>query len=139
DRRPRSYADHAAYMARMLGGDQLAVAPCAREMAAFLLGRGGTGAQPPLGRVAEAIAATMLPRHLAEQFGLPTSRRAAAGVHALLAAFAAGYHRLPRELVAIPAQAEASRRLAGKPPARVHAWLERRLFGLSRQVTGASH
>ncbi|HTR49242.1 MAG TPA: oxygenase MpaB family protein [Kofleriaceae bacterium] len=138
DRRPRSYAEHAAYMARMLGSDQLAVAPCAREMAKFLLGRGGPGPQPPLGRIAEAIAATMLPRHLAEQFGLPTSRRSAAGVHGLLAAFGAIYHQLPGRLVAIPARAEATRRIAGKPPARVHAWLERTLFGLSRQVTGSS-
>jgi uncharacterized protein (DUF2236 family) len=136
DRLPRSYAEHAAYMARVLGGDQLAVAPCAREMAAFLLGRGGPGPQPRLGRLAEAIAATMLPAHLAEQFGIARSRRSTAGVHALLAAFAPAYRALPRSLVAIPAHAEAARRLAGRPPARVHAWLERRLFGLSRQVTG---
>ncbi|HUJ62550.1 MAG TPA: oxygenase MpaB family protein, partial [Kofleriaceae bacterium] len=39
DRLAWSWAEHAAYMARMLYGDQLAVAPCAREMAGFLLGR----------------------------------------------------------------------------------------------------
>src|SRR4029077_2416090 len=42
-----SWAAHRAYMDRML--DVLVVAPCAREMAAFLLGRGGA-AQPALGR-----------------------------------------------------------------------------------------
>jgi uncharacterized protein (DUF2236 family) len=138
DRQPRSWADHTAYMERMLGGDLLAVAPCAREMAAFLLGRGGSAAQPPLGRVAEALTATMLPRHLAEQFDLVRSRRAFAAVHAGLAGFAPLYRLLPRGAVALPALAEAERRLAGKPPSRFDAWIERRLFGLSRQVTGVS-
>ncbi|MGE5185760.1 MAG: oxygenase MpaB family protein [Acidobacteriota bacterium] len=134
---PRSYADHATYMQRMLGGDRLAVAPCARDMAAFLLGR-GAGAQPPLGRVAEALTASMLPRHLAEGFGLARTRVTTAAVHAGLATFAPVYRCVPRELVAIPARSEAVRRLAGRAPSRFDAWMERQLFGLSRQVTGVT-
>ena len=134
DRLPANWAAHDAYMTRMLASDQLAVAPCAREMASFLLGRGGIAPQPPLGRFAEALTATMLPRHLADAFGLPSTRLSAAGVRGVLAAFAAMYHRLPRAAVAIPACAEAKRRLAGKPPRRWDAWMERQLFGLSRHV-----
>ena len=132
---PTSYAEHAAYMQRMLGGDQLAVAPCARDMAAFLLGRGAS-AQPPLGRVAEALTASMLPRHLADGFGLTHTYRGTVMLSAALAAFAPLYRRIPRGVVAIPARSEAQRRLAGRAPSRFDAWMERQLFGLSRQVTG---
>jgi uncharacterized protein (DUF2236 family) len=105
-------------------------------MAKFLLGRGGIAPQPPLGRFAEALTASLLPPRLADELGLPRTRLSLAGVRAALTAFAAVYHRLPRAAVAIPAHAEAMRRLAGKPPSRYDAWMERRLFGLSRQVTG---
>jgi uncharacterized protein (DUF2236 family) len=129
---PRDHGEHAAYMQRMLGGDRLAVAPCAREMAGFLLGR---GAGAPLGRVAEAVTASMLPRHLADAFGL---RESSLAVHAGLAAFAPLYRRVPRALVAIPARSEATRRLAGRAPSRYDMWMERQLFGLSERVTGSS-
>jgi uncharacterized protein (DUF2236 family) len=134
---PRSHADHVAYMQRMLASDHLAVAPCAREMAGFLLGR-GADAQPPLGRVAEALTASLLPRHLAEGFGLARRPITTAVLHAGLAAFAPIYRRVPRAAVAIPARSEAQRRLDGRGPSRLDAWMERRLFGLSRQVTGVS-
>src|SRR5205823_1498464 len=52
DRLPRDWAEHAAYMQRMFG--ELRVAPCAREMAGFLLGRGPS--QPPPGRVPGGLA-----------------------------------------------------------------------------------
>jgi hypothetical protein len=120
----------------MIAGDRLAVAPCAREMARFLLGRGGIAPQPPLGRFAEALTATLMPTRLADEFGLPRTRLSRAGVAAALAAFAAVYHRLPRRAVVIPARAGAMRRLAGKPSRRFDAWMERQLFGLGRQVTG---
>src|SRR4051812_10381905 len=38
---PWSHAAHATYMRQMLGSDRIAVAPCAREMARFLIGRAG--------------------------------------------------------------------------------------------------
>lgn len=129
---PDSWAAHAAYMARMLASDRLAVAPCAREMARFLVGRGG-GAQPPLGRVSEAITHELLPAHLAEQFELRASPRSA---RAGLAAFGAFYRRLPRRAVSVPAATDARRRLAGQAPSRVAAWTERQLFGLAHRATG---
>jgi len=133
---PRTWADHARYMAEMLASDRLAVAPVALEMSRFLLGRGGPGPQPPLGRLAEVLAAAMLPPHLARAFELAYSPvdRLAVGVG--FATLGRLYERLPRRLVAIPAHVEATRRLAGKPPSELAAWAERTLFGLSRHVTG---
>jgi uncharacterized protein (DUF2236 family) len=136
DRLPDGWLAHHAYMQRMLGSDVLAVAPCAREMAMFLVGRGGPK-QPPLGRVLEALTATMLPPHLARDFGLRKSKVSAAAVRLALAGAAPIYRRLPREAVAIPAYSEARRRLSGRPPSRLAAWTERQLFGLTRQVTGS--
>jgi len=130
---PRSWGEHAAYMEAMV--PTLAVAPPAREMAAFLVGR-ATAAQPPLGRVVEALTASLLPGSLADDFGLARSRLSAASVRAAFAAIAPLYRRLPRRLVAIPARSEATRRIAGLPPSKLAAWTERQLFGLSRQVTG---
>jgi len=136
DRLPTSWLAHELYMHRMLGSDLIAVAPCAREMAMFLIGRAGSHAQPPLGRLAEAVTAAMLPDHLARDFGLARTRLSAAGVRIGLAGFAPFYRRLPASAVAIPARAMATRRINGQPPSRLASWTERQLFGLSRQVTG---
>lgn len=135
DRLASSWSAHESYMSDMLGSDVLAVAPCAREMAMFLVGRGAR-VQPPLGRIAEAISASMLPERLVREFDLRRSRLSAVGVRAALASIAPIYRRLPRAAVAIPARAAASRRLRGQPPSRLAAWTERQLFGLTRQVTG---
>ena len=130
---PDSYAAHAAYMARMIGSDRLAVAPCAREMAKFLVGRGVEN-QPPLGRIGEAVTHALLPPRLAEQFDLRAApRRAKAG----LAAFSALYRRLPRIVKTLPAAADAERRLVGQGPSRFAAWTERQLFTLANRATGS--
>ncbi|MBA3822078.1 MAG: DUF2236 domain-containing protein, partial [Deltaproteobacteria bacterium] len=71
---PESWAAHAAYMARMIGSDRLAVSPAAKEMARFLIGR-GVAQQPALGRVTEAVTHALLPPHLAAQFELRGSPR----------------------------------------------------------------
>ena len=128
---PRTWSEHESYMNQMLR--ELVVAPCAREMARFLIGRGGT-AQPPLGRLTEVLAATMLPEHLIEQFGLQASRATRPG----LAVFRLLYNRLPDRIVALPAHTDATRRLAGRPPSRLAAWTERHLFGLSERVVQRS-
>jgi uncharacterized protein (DUF2236 family) len=131
--RPRSWFAHDAYMRAMLTSDRLAVAPCAREMARFLIGRGGAQ-QPPLGRITEALTAAMLPPRLVEQFELrSTARRARIG----LGAFGAIYRRVPHAVRGIPARSEAQRRIAGLPPSRLGAWAERGLFGLAQRATGA--
>ena len=132
--RPASHRAHAAYMREMIASDRLAVARCAREMAGFLVGRGGGGAQPLLGRIGEAVTALLLPPRLAEEFALrPAPRLAQIG----LGAFGAIHRCVPIGLRGIPARAQAQRRLAGRPPSRLGAWTERRLFGLARHATGA--
>jgi uncharacterized protein (DUF2236 family) len=131
-----SWAAHEMYMRRMLSSDAIAVAPVAREMAMFLVGRGGVAPQPPLGRVAEAITATMLPTRLVHEFGLRASPVSSAAVRVALATSAPIYRCLPANAVAIPARSLAARRLVGQPPSELSAWMERRLFGLTRQVTG---
>jgi len=131
-----SWGSHADYMQRMFASDALAVAPCAREMAMFLLGRGGS-IQPPLGRVAEAMSAALLPPQLSRAFGLRESLVSKASVRLALGAIGPTYRRLPRALVAIPARSEALRRIRGLPPSRFAAWSERQLFGLSSRVTGS--
>jgi len=130
---PASHAAHAAYLDAMLASDRLAVAPCARSMARFLVGR-DRDHQPALGRIAEAVTALLLPPGLAAQFALrATPRRARVG----LDAFGAVYRRVPRAARSIPARAAAERRLDGLPPSRIGAWAERHLFGIARHTTGA--
>jgi uncharacterized protein (DUF2236 family) len=133
---PRTWAEHERYMAEMLASDRLAVAPVALEMSKFLLGRGCIGAQPPLGRLAELLAAAMLPPRLRAGFELAYSRTDRVAIAIGFQTLGRLYERLPRSLVAIPAHAEAKRRLAGKPPSELSAWAERALFGLSKRVTG---
>jgi uncharacterized protein (DUF2236 family) len=133
-----SWSAHETYMRKMLTSDELAVAPCAREMAMFLVGRGTAEQQPGLGRLAETISASLLPTDLSRAFGLRGSRISTAAIRAAMRASSPLYRLLPRTLVAIPACAEASRRLRGLGPSRLSAWTERQLFGLSRQVTGSA-
>ncbi|TMQ15687.1 MAG: DUF2236 domain-containing protein [Deltaproteobacteria bacterium] len=130
--RPRSHREHAAYMRDMIASDRIAVAPCARDMARFLIGRGGAR-QPPLGRITEAVTAELLPARLAAAFELRAApRRSRLG----LAAFGRLHRRVPEAVRGIPARSEAQRRLAGLPPSRLDVWAERRLFGLARRATG---
>jgi uncharacterized protein (DUF2236 family) len=129
---PDSWAAHHSYMQRMLDSNEIAVARCAREMGMFLVGRGGAR-QPPLGRLAEIITASLLPERLASAFGL---RASPLGAKLAFGSWAPVYRRLPRALVTIPSRAEAARRIAGKPPSKLARWTEHRLFELSRQVTG---
>jgi uncharacterized protein (DUF2236 family) len=130
---PRSWADHVSYMERMM--PQLAVAPVAREMAAFLIGR-ASPAQPALGRIAEAMTVDLLPPRLAGELGLRRSRWSTVGVSAAIRAFSPLYRQLPKPLVAIPARSAALRRIAGLPPSKRIAWAEERLYALSSRVTG---
>lgn len=130
---PASYRAHAAYIDAMLASDRLAVAPCARDMARFLVGRAGAR-QPPLGRIVEAVTAQLLPPRLVAQFELRAAPRRA---ELALAALAAVARHAPRALRVMPARAEAQRRLVGRPPSRFAAWAERRLFGIARRATGS--
>ncbi len=132
----QSWTAHAAYMREMLESDEIAVAPCAREMAKFLVGRGALHPQPPLGKIAESVSASLLPRELVAAFALRGSRVSRASAELALRAIAPAYRRLPQALIAIPARSEAVRRIRGQLPSRWAAWTERQLSGLTRQVTG---
>jgi uncharacterized protein (DUF2236 family) len=130
---PDGWAAHARYMADMLASDRLHVTESAREMGQFLFGRGANLDQPSLGRIGEAVSATLLPEHLSRAFGL---RASPLPVRAGLAAFRTLYRQLPRRVVAIPAHADARRRLVGQGPSRFAAWTEKQLFGLAHRATG---
>ena len=127
---PATWAEHVRYVDGMIASGALAAAPCAREMGGFLMGRGA--GQPVLGRTAELVTHALLPERLAAEFGLRGSPRI---TRATLSAFGVLYRRIPRDAVAIPACAEARRRLAGQGPSRWSAWTERQLFGLARRTT----
>src|SRR6185295_17883771 len=101
--------------AEMIASDRIAVAPCAREMAGFLVGRAAAD-QPPLGRIAEAVTAHLLPPRLAAEFGL---RDAPGRARIGLGAFGLVYRRMPHRLRGIPARSQALRRLDGRPPSRL--------------------
>jgi len=130
---PASWTAHAAYVDGMVSSGALAVSASARDMARFLIGRPASATQPMLGRVAERVTHLLLPPRLAAEFELRGSPRTA---RLAIRAFAAMYRQIPRELVQIPAYAEATRRLAGVGPSRWSAWTERQLFGLARRTTG---
>ena len=106
-----SYDEHAAYMSATI--PTLAVAPSAREMGRFLIGRGA------IGRLTESVTARLLPAPIVDAFGLRGSR---VPIEKALA---------PLSLLRIPSHAEARRRLAGRPPSRFGAWTERQLFSLA--------
>jgi uncharacterized protein (DUF2236 family) len=129
---PGSWLAHDTYMRAMFDADRLVVAPCARAMACFLIGRGGAH-QPLLGRIGESVAALLLPAHLAAQFDLRSAPRT---TRVGLGAFGLVYRRVPRAVRGLPARSQALRRLHGLPPSRIGAWTERQLFGLARRATG---
>lgn len=131
---PESHAAHVAYMTEMLASDRIVVAPCAREMAAFLVGRGRGAPQSAVGRLAEIITHELLPPHLAAQLRL---RGAPLRARATLAAFRTIYRRLPRAMVLLPAHGEARRRVTGEAPSRLAGWTGRLLDDLAQRSTGA--
>jgi len=141
---PVDHAAHAAYMAEMLASNYIVVAPCARAMAAFLIGRGepeagseqgGARAQSMIGRLGEVISHELLPPHLAAQLGL---RGAPLRARAILAAFRTIYRRLPRATVALPAYGAARHRLTGEAPSRLAGPTARLLLELARRTAGAA-
>lgn len=141
-RLPGSWVAHDTYMRAMFASGRLVVAPCARAMAWFLIGRGDAH-QPMLGRIAESITALLLPAHLAAQFELraaPRSTRLGLGVFGLV------YRRVPDVIRGLPARSEALRRIHQLPPSWIEAWsgrwierwIERQLFGLAQRATGTA-
>lgn len=133
----RTHAEHSAYMRAMVASDRICVSASAREMGQFLFGRQAGRPQPPMGRLAEAMSASLLPPALVEAFELrPAPRLVATAV----AMFRTIYRQLPVVLTRIPAHTEALDRLTGRlaerGPSRMTAWTERQLFGLAKSVAG---
>jgi len=133
----RTHAEHSAYMRAMIASDRICVSASAREMGQFLFGRQPGRPQPPMGRLAEAMSASLLPPALVEAFELRPAPRLVA---AALAMFRPIHRQLPAVLTRIPAHAEALDRLTGRfaerGPSRITAWTERQLFGLAKSVAG---
>jgi len=121
---PETWVDFDRYVADMLASDTLTVSTPALEMSKFLT-------QPPRPSLApvmhwlKLVTAYMLPERLRDQFELPLSRRDRLVVQSSLRAFRPVYRMVPRRLRYLPAYIEARRRLAGRRPTRMSAWLER--------------
>lgn len=133
---PPDWAAFARYVDGMLGSGAIAVAPPAREMAAFLLGRGAGREQTPLGRWLERITAALLPARLREEFGLAWGFGDAARVRLAVAALRPGYALMPPTLRWLPAYQDARRRCEGKGPRVITRWLDRGLQQLAGMATG---
>src|SRR5258705_8047551 len=133
---PADWAAFAAYVDGMLASGTIAVAPPAREMAAFLLGRGGGAEQVPLGRWVERVTAALLPARLRDEFGLRWGFGDAARVRLAIAAVRPAYAVVPPALRWLPAYQDARRRIEGKEPRRLTRWLDRGLQQLAGMATG---
>jgi len=133
---PRDWAEFAAYVDGMLGSGAIAVAPPARDMAAFLLGRGGGKMQTPLGRWLERITAALLPPRLRDELGLAWGFGDAARVRLAIAAVRPSYALMPPALRWLPAYQDARRRIDGKAPRTLTRWLDRGLQQLAGMATG---
>lgn len=128
---PPDWKTFRGYVEDMLASDRLAVAPCAREMCAFLFRPPVPGTAALLARYAR-LTASLLPPRLAAGFGLPEARSPAArrGVERDLARLRRWYPHLPRRLRYLPAYLEAERRIAGDTRRdRLGEWLTRLLVG----------
>jgi uncharacterized protein (DUF2236 family) len=130
------WAALSAYVDGMLASGTIAVAPPARDMAAFLLGRGPGQRQNALGRWLERITAALLPPRLRDEFGLSWSFGDAARVRIAVVAARPTYALVPRAVRWLPAYQDAQRRLAGRSPSALSRLLERRLQQLAGLATG---
>ena len=131
---PTSWAAHETYMERMLG-PTLAVAPCAREMAAFLIGRAGLRSRV-LGTHRGGDDRSSCCRRGSRASSGSRARgcrarraRGARDVRADLPPAAAHARRDPGALGGAAAH-------RGTPPSKLGAWTEGRLYALSSRVTG---
>jgi uncharacterized protein (DUF2236 family) len=132
-------ADHPAFVAYvdgMLASGAVVVAPPAREMAAFLLGRGPGQRQNNLGRWVERVTAALLPPHLRADFGLAWSAGDAARVRLATGAMRPFYAALPRSIRWLPAYQEARRRVEGREPSRFTRVIDYGLQQLAGMAAG---
>lgn len=133
---PPDWAAFSAYVDATLASGTIAVSPPAREMAGFLLGRGGGAVQASLGRWLERVTAALLPPRLRDDFGLAWSAADATRVKLAIAAVRPTYAVLPRAMRWLPAYQDARRRIAGRPPGALSRLLDRGLQQLAQMATG---
>ena len=134
---PPTWPAFAAYCARMVAGDELAVGRPAREIAGFLLSPPSPVFRPAM-RWYRALTAGLLPPRLRAGYGLPFTRADALLYEGSLRALRAGWRHLPERLRHRPEYVEAERRLAGKPgPDRVGRALQQVVLeGIRPRVAG---
>jgi uncharacterized protein (DUF2236 family) len=132
---PETWDDFQRYMAKSMNSDMLEVAPCARDMAAFLFAPTVPRVASPIvdiigPRYAE-ITAWMLPEHLARGFGLARGGRLGElRFRAALASLRVAHPLLPARLRYQPHYLGAMRRVSGDPrPDRIGDSMQRLLVG----------
>jgi uncharacterized protein (DUF2236 family) len=130
-----TWAEHDAYMAAMLTSGKIVVSPPARDMAAFLLGRGDGQKQNALGGWVERVTAALMPPKLRDDFGLRWTFADEAAVRVAVGIARPIYAVLPPQLRWLPAYNDARRRLAGRLPSPVSRFLERQLQSLAGLTT----
>jgi uncharacterized protein (DUF2236 family) len=130
-----TWSEHDGYMAAMLTSGRIAVSPPARDMAAFLLGRGNDQRQNALGRWVERVTAAMLPARLRDDFGLKWTFADEATVKITVATIRPLYAALPPQLRWLPAYQDARRRLVGRLPSPLSRFLDRQLQNLAGLAT----
>jgi uncharacterized protein (DUF2236 family) len=133
---PPDWPAFTRYMASMFASPILTVAPPARAMAAFLVGRGPGQRQNPLAATVEAVTSALLPDHLRAAFDLRHGLRERATARAVLLAARPAQRLAPAALRFLPAYTDASRRIDGAGPSPWAAWVERQLFALAGKVAG---
>lgn len=125
---PPDWTAFAAYFARMLESDALAVGRPAREIAGFLMAPARPVMRPAM-RWYGTLTAGMLPPRLREAYGLPWGRADEVAYAASLRALRRGFPHIPTRVRWRPEYHEAMRRLAGKPaPDRLGRGLEQLLL-----------
>jgi len=137
--RPPDWPSFRRYVDDMLASPILTVAPPARDMAAFLFGRGPGQRQNRVGAAVEAITAALLPARLRDEFGLRYRGADRAFAAVALASLRPVGRAVPRRLRYLPAYVAAARRIRGQPPSELAAWLEQRMFGVAGAITGPAH
>lgn len=125
---PNSHADFRTYFDGMLASDVIVAGRPAREMTAFLL-RAPTQLHVPAMHAYRLITASLLPKRLRDELGLPIERHEELLAHGLLQASGAAYRLLPRRLRYVPAYVEAKSRIHDREsPDRLGRAIERVLL-----------
>jgi len=107
---PRRHADFRAYFDGMLDSDVIVAGRPAREMAGFLL-RAPTQLHVPAMHAYRLITASLLPKRLRDELGIPIEKHEEILARALIQGSGAAYRMLPRRIRYVPAYVEAKSRL----------------------------